>query len=43
MVAQLNNETPEREMWDQIYQGDCLAILKTLPSNSVDALVTDPP
>lgn len=26
-----------------IYQGDCLEILKTLPDESVDAVVTDPP
>lgn len=26
-----------------IYHGDCLEVLKTLPDNSVDALVTDPP
>lgn len=27
----------------QLYQGDCLEILKTLPTGSVDAVVTDPP
>lgn len=27
----------------QIWHGDCLAVLKTLPSNSVDSIVTDPP
>jgi DNA modification methylase len=27
----------------QLYQGDCLAFLKTLPEGSVDAVVTDPP
>jgi DNA modification methylase len=26
-----------------IYHGDCLEILKTLPDNSVDAVITDPP
>ena len=26
-----------------IIQGDCLEVLKTLPDNSVDAIVTDPP
>jgi len=26
-----------------LIQGDCLEILKTLPDNSVDACVTDPP
>ena len=25
------------------YQGDCLDVLPTLPSNSVDSIVTDPP
>jgi DNA modification methylase len=28
---------------DTIVQGDCLSVLKTLPSNSVDAIITDPP
>lgn len=28
---------------NQVLQGDCLEILKTLPDNSVDAIVTDPP
>ena len=27
----------------RLVQGDCLEILKTLPDNSVDAVVTDPP
>lgn len=26
-----------------IYQGDCLEVLKTIPDNSVDSCVTDPP
>lgn len=26
-----------------IYQGDCLEVLKTLDSNSIDSMVTDPP
>jgi site-specific DNA-methyltransferase (adenine-specific) len=28
---------------NQIYHDDCLNILKTLPDNSVDAVITDPP
>lgn len=27
----------------KIYQGSCLEVLKTLPDNSVDSIVTDPP
>lgn len=27
----------------QLYLGDCIDVLKTLPDNSVDAVVTDPP
>ena len=27
----------------RIYTGDCLEVLKTLPDNSIDALITDPP
>jgi DNA modification methylase len=32
-----------REMKDLILNGDCIALMKTLPENSVDAVVTDPP
>ena len=28
---------------DTILQGDCIEVLKTLPENSVDSIVTDPP
>ena len=28
--------------WD-LYHGDCIEVLKTLPDNSVDSIVTDPP
>ena len=31
------------EMINQIICGDCLDVLKTLPENSVDSVVTDPP
>lgn len=27
----------------KLFQGDCLEVLKTLPDNSVDLLLTDPP
>jgi site-specific DNA-methyltransferase (adenine-specific) len=27
----------------QLYQGDCLAVVPTLPDNSVDCILTDPP
>lgn len=27
----------------QLYKGECLEVLKTLPDNSIDSLVTDPP
>lgn len=34
-------------VWEEeigkLYQGDCLEVLKTLPSDSLDACVTDPP
>lgn len=28
---------------NQIIQGDCLKVLKTLPSESVDCVITSPP
>ena len=27
----------------KLVQGDCLEVMKTLPENSVDSIVTDPP
>ena len=27
----------------ELHQGDCLEVMKTLPDNSVDSIVTDPP
>lgn len=27
----------------ELHQGDCLEVLKTLPANSVDSIITDPP
>lgn len=26
-----------------LYQGDCLEVMKTIPDNFVDSIVTDPP
>jgi len=28
---------------NKIYQGDCIEVMKTLPDNSIDSIVTDPP
>ena len=28
---------------NQVYQGDCLEVMKSMPDNSVDSIVTDPP
>lgn len=30
-------------MKSQIFNADCLEIMKTIPDNSVDLIVTDPP
>ena len=27
----------------KIYEGDCLGVMKTLPKNSIDTIITDPP
>ena len=35
--------TIQREVVNQIIQGDCLDVLPSLPENCVDCLVTDPP
>ena len=31
------------DMLNQVIHGDCLEVLRTMPDNSVDAVVTDPP
>ena len=31
------------EKFSELRQGDCLKVLKTLPENSIDACITDPP
>lgn len=33
----------QREMVNQIIHGDCVSVLPSIPENSVDCLVTDPP
>lgn len=30
-------------MWNKLYNGDCLEVMKTIPDNSIDCIVTDPP
>ena len=27
----------------QLYHGDCLEVMKSLPDNSIDSIITDPP
>lgn len=41
IVPQLNSE--ERDLRDCVIHGDALTVLRTMPSNSVDAMLTDPP
>ena len=38
----VTDETVRRGMI-KLLQGDCLDIMKTLPDNSIDAVLTDPP
>jgi DNA modification methylase len=38
-----SNSPEEREMWDRVIHGDALDVLRSMPDNSVDAIVTDPP
>lgn len=35
--------TQEQNNLNKVIKGDCLEVLKTLPQNSVDSIVTDPP
>ncbi len=37
-----SNMTDNREI-NQVIQGDCLEVMKDIPSNSVDCILTDPP
>jgi len=39
----LSPRTKEKFMKLDLHQGDCLDILKTLPENTVDSIITDPP
>lgn len=39
----MKNLTTYRASLDKIFHGDCLAVLRTLPDNYVDLVVTDPP
>ena len=39
MTPELLNEKPKLEL----YEGDCLEILKTIPDKSIDLVLTDPP
>lgn len=42
-MLSLSTEQEEHSMINNIHQGDCLQILKTFESNSMDSLVADPP
>ena len=35
--------TEKKGVWGQLYLGDCLEVMRSLPDQSVDAVVTDPP
>ncbi len=39
----MNNKKEKNEGRCALIHGDCLAVLKTMPDNSVDSVVTDPP
>lgn len=43
MKPKLRKQSKNSLPINQIIQGDCLNVLKTLPENSVDAVITDPP
>jgi len=36
-------EAVYRDAYAKVYQGDCLSVLRQMPDNSIDAIVTDPP
>ena len=42
-VTELRVDESRATTGSQLYLGDCLDILQTLPDNSVDCLLTDPP
>lgn len=41
----MNNKSKEDSIGElgQLFNGDCLDVLKNMPSNSVSSIVTDPP
>ena len=44
-IMDTNNEDLKRQFYERVtlYLGNCLDVLKTMESNSVDSIVTDPP
>ena len=43
MSLKISSEIPERELVDRVIHGDALTVLRSMTSNSVDSIVTDPP
>lgn len=41
--AQAGAATTAREWWNQVHYGDCLEVMRRLPDNSIDLIVTSPP
>jgi adenine-specific DNA-methyltransferase len=37
------NTTPSKNYENRIIWGDCLAVMQSIPSESVDFILTDPP
>ncbi len=42
-MGQSDSEMSEREMVDRVIHGDALEVIRALPDNSIDSIVTDPP
>jgi len=38
-----NNDSTSVAVSDQVIHGDCTSVLRTLPGESIDAVITDPP
>lgn len=41
-MERFNNDQPTNQP-TKLIKGDCLEVLKTLPDNSIDAMIFDPP
>lgn len=43
MSKMSSNKTQLKDFRDRVILGDCITVMKSMPENCIDAIVTDPP